>query len=183
MSWWPRGGRVQETTHLGLSIQEPFDPPAQVQVRATGLIEVSGPGLGDSSSIAPKKTHRYWVLRGPLSVSIASAPSQALPSPSLPPSSQTHTVLCMTVRNRRSRRSRGDRVFWNRIEMPFDRGVCLARSGLSFFCPPPSSSPLLPYIILPSHLLQFSVAPAALPCVPWGLPFRSDPSSPSLNSL
>ena len=42
----PRGGRVQETTHLGLSVEEPLDPPAQVQVRATDLIEISGPGLG-----------------------------------------------------------------------------------------------------------------------------------------
>ncbi len=41
-----RGGRVQETAHLGLGVEEPFDPPAQVQVRATDLIEVSGPGLG-----------------------------------------------------------------------------------------------------------------------------------------
>ena len=42
----PRGGRVQEATHLGLGFEQPLDPPAQVRVRATNVVEISGPGLG-----------------------------------------------------------------------------------------------------------------------------------------
>ena len=41
-----RGGRVQEAAHSGLGVEQPLDPPPQLQVRRADLIEVGGPGLG-----------------------------------------------------------------------------------------------------------------------------------------
>ena len=85
-----RGGRVQEVPHLGLGVEQPLDPPAQVRVRAADLIKVSGSGFGrlplqrskeDLVDIGQRTAHGRDSSHG-----------------------VKHDVLYRTVRNGRSRR-------------------------------------------------------------------------------
>src|SRR5205823_11300887 len=43
-------GPVQETPHLGLGVEQPLDPPAQVRIRGTDLVEISHPRSEEHTS-------------------------------------------------------------------------------------------------------------------------------------